>query len=257
LSNDYYDTLGVAKNATQEELKKSYRALSMKYHPDRNPDDAEAEERFKKINAAYSVLSDPEKRQQYDNRDNPFMNMMHGWGDMMGRPRRPDPNAPRRGNDLRYIAGVPLYKTVLGGDHTIKFSYQDPCEKCNGIGASETRICSECNGSGMKSMVQNQGNMRIMSSSPCPKCQGSGRESIKKCEQCDGSGFKTLDKEFTFKIPIGIPDGHVLSFANEGCSGVNGGPPGALLVRVGIIMPNAQRMSEEQKEMLKNLPYGE
>lgn len=256
MNKTYYGVLGVDNNASPEELKKAYRTLSMKYHPDRNPNDPEAEDAFKKVNEAYSVLSNPNKRQQYDNPMDPFMEMMQGWGGMAGRQQRPDPNAPRRGSDIKYIAGVPLYKTILGGKHTIKFGFQDPCGECNGSGASELRTCASCNGSGVFASMQNRGNIRVMSSAPCPKCHGRGQEAVKKCEHCDGSGFKVVNKEFTFDVPIGIPDGQIIPFANEGCSGINGGPPGALVIRLQIIMPDVNKMTDKQKEMLKGLPYG-
>ena len=255
--------MGVERTATAVEIKKAYRRLSMKYHPDKNPGDSEAEEMFKKISEAYSVLSDPQKRHAYDNPSRNLFESVFGTGFPFGgpqRPTRPDPNAPKRGRDLKFITRVPLYKVLLGGKHTITFEYMDACDACSGSGASETQTCSLCHGSGMMSRTEQHAGVRVMSTSPCPKCRGTGQEVLNTCTQCGGSGNKRREKEFTFDIPEGLDNssnGHVVSFANEGGAGINGGPPGALIIRIMIEMPNVKKMTEEQKEALKNFPYGD
>jgi len=255
--SDYYELLGVERTATMVEIEKAYRKMSMKYHPDHNPGDTEAEEMFKKVNEAYSILSDPQKRHAYDNPRRNILEEVFGTGfPFGGNPSGPpDPNGPRRGRDLKFIARIPLYKALMGGSHTITFDYMDACDECGGKGATETQTCSLCRGSGMMTRAEQRGAMRVMSTSPCPKCHGSGQEPLNTCSACNGSGNMRKSKEFTFDIPAGIQDGQTASFAGEGGKGINGGPPGALIVRILVQMPNIQQMTKEQKEALKNFPY--
>jgi len=257
LSN-YYELLGVERTATAVEIKKAYRKLSMKYHPDRNPDNPEAEEMFKKVSEAYSVLSDPEKKAHYDSPPNMFETMF-GSGFPFGgmRRERPDPNGPRRGRDLKFIARVPLYKVLFGGSHTIRFDYMDACKSCGGTGASKLQTCTLCQGKGMMSRMEQHGDMRVMSTVPCPKCHGTGQEALERCLECGGSGNTRLNKEFTFDIPVNLPNGNVVTFSGEGGVGINGGPPGALVIRIHVQMPDADKMTKEQREALENFPYGE
>ena len=252
LNKDYYKILGVSKEADVDEMKSSFRSLSKKHHPDVGGD----EERFKEINEAYSVLSDPQKKQEYDNPMSsggfPFnFNPFEFFG---GRNRRPDPTAPRRGGNIELIKEVPLHVFILGGDIKIRLSYNDFCKDCGGKGATKTEQCSTCNGSGMVVGVQIAQGMQIRTSSPCPKCNGGGWISVEDCESCSGTGkTKIEDRVVDIFVPFGIRDGHILVKPGKGRSGFNGGPPGNLIIRLSMKLPRKDELTEEQTKVLEEL----
>lgn len=255
---DLYRVLGVDKGASQEEIKKAYRKLSMKYHPDRNPDDKEAEDKFKEISVANATLSDPKKRAQYDDPMsgfNPFSFFENNFG-MRGpfQRRRPNPNAPKRGGSISIVVDVPLNKFILLGEVELKINFVDVCVECRGTGASELELCRKCGGSGAIMQTQQGQGIFIQSSSTCPDCGGRGSVTITTCDSCDGSGNKEVkDKELKVKLREGLRDGSTLKLEGAGGSGLNGGPSGDIMVHLKMILPKKEDLTEEQIEVLRSL----
>lgn len=251
---DYYEVLGVERSSSASELKKSYRKLALKYHPDRNPDDAEAEARFKEIAEAYSVLSDDEKKQIYDHYGHAglqgggagggftnvedifshfgdiFGDLFGGMGGGMGGRRRRD--MPVRGSDLRVGVRLTLEEAAFGVQKEVEVSYPAPCGECQGTGAEggELKVCASCNGQGQ--VAYNRG--AFMLSSACPTCRGRGQIPKAECGSCDGTGEEQVDRRVKVSIPGGIDEGQSLRLANQGQPGLRGGPPGHLFVVVDI-----------------------
>jgi molecular chaperone DnaJ len=247
-----YDTLGVSKTASQEEIKKAYRKLARQYHPDRNPGDAAAEERFKEVQTAYDVLSDQEKRKQYDAFGNgrgpglggqPFnfdvgdlgdlFGNLFGGGGFGGRAQRARPQ-PVRGVDLETTVNLSFEDSLKGVDVKIPVEVTVACRTCGGSGAEPGTapvICPECNGRGVK--AENQGFFAL--SQPCPRCRGNGTVIEKPCRTCSGTGRERRTKRYSVKIPAGVKDGTRIRLKGKGEPGESGGPPGDLYVvtRVG------------------------
>ena len=248
---DYYDVLGVARSATDEELKKSYRRLALQYHPDRNPDDPEAEEKFKEASEAYAVLADPEKRRQYDRFG--FEGVAGGAGgfpggdfaafgdlfndlfsDLFGA-RMGGRRAGRgqRGADLRYTHEIELAEVATGVETSIAIPRMLRCDACSGSGAravTQPETCSRCGGSGQA--IFQQGLFRI--SRPCDACRGEGRVVRDPCKSCRGSGRTEGERSLKVRIPAGVEDGMRLRVSGEGEAGIAGGPPGDLYVVIRV-----------------------
>jgi molecular chaperone DnaJ len=240
-----YDTLGVSKNATEDEIKKAYRKLVRQHHPDRNPGDASAEEKFKEVQTAYDVLSDAEKRKQYDRfgsangRGAPggahvdfgdfdlgdlFGNLFGGGG--AARAARPQ---PLRGADIEAEVRLSFEDSLRGVDAKVPVDVTAACRECGGTGArpgTAPVICPECQGRGVK--VESQGLFGL--SQPCPRCRGNGTVIEKPCPKCHGSGRERRLKTYTVKVRSGVKDGTRIKLAGKGEPGVNGGPPGDLYV---------------------------
>lgn len=255
-SLNYYKLLEVDENASPEDIKKSFRKLSMKYHPDVAKDNPEAEEKFKQINTAYSTLSNPEKRRQYDN-PNPFNNLFGVGQDPIFGGIHPfmnrqslDPNRPRKGVDLRIPYDVNITTLIFGGVATIQIGYNDVCESCFGKGFSEVKTCPNCNGSGTVMHMSQQGNMRMHSTVPCGACRGRGEIGITACTICNGSGTKAVELSKDIEITRNTNDGTILTYPGEGGKGINGGPPGDLYIKLYMTVPMAEEFTEEQKEQL-------
>ena len=239
-SKDYYQILGVSRNATQEEIKKAYRELALKYHPDRNPGDKQAEERFKEINEAYQVLSDPEKRAHYDRFGDqaPFRVDFEDFGfptiedlfsglfdEFFGTRRRKRRPSRRRGADIRFDLQITLEEAYTGTEKIISLERHQPCSKCAGTGlkpGTQPMTCPECRGTG--TIRYQQGFFSI--SRTCPRCAGTGRIITNPCPACRGSGLELVRKELKVKIPPGVETGSVLRLRGEGEPGEFGGPPG-------------------------------
>jgi molecular chaperone DnaJ len=246
-----YDTLGVKKGASGDEIKKAYRKLAAQYHPDKNPGDTAAEERFKEVQNAYDVLSDSEKRKQYDRfgstngrpgpdpRDFNFggnfnVNDLGDLGDLFGglfnrgatRVRRP---APERGADIEAIVNLSFEDSLRGLDTKIPVEVTTACRECGGTGAepgTSPVICPECHGRGVVS--ESQGLFAL--SQPCPRCRGNGTVVEKPCHKCKGSGRERRTRRYTVKIPAGVKDGTRIRLKGKGEIGEAGGPAGDLFV---------------------------
>jgi len=248
---DYYEILGVAKNASDEDIKKAYRKLAMKYHPDRNPDSKAAEEKFKEAKEAYEMLSDPAKRDAYDRYGHAGVdpNMGAGqagfgnfsdafgdiFGDIFGQAGRGGRGGPQvyRGADLRYNLEVTLEQAAHGFDTTIRVPSWDECDTCHGSGAkpgTSPVTCTTCGGHGQVRMQQ--GFFSIQQT--CPKCHGSGKMVPNPCGTCGGAGRIKRNKTLEVKIPAGIDDGMRIRSSGNGEPGMNGGPPGDLYVEIHI-----------------------
>ncbi|MET0311803.1 MAG: molecular chaperone DnaJ [Burkholderiaceae bacterium] len=250
---DYYETLGVPKNASEEEIKKAYRKLAMKYHPDRNQGDAakDAEAKFKETKEAYEMLSDPQKRAAYDQfghagvdpnmRGGPGGENMGGFaeafgdifGDIFGQQRGGARGGRQvfRGSDLSYAMEVTLEEAALGKDAQIRIPTWDNCETCSGSGAkpgTQAKTCTTCQGQGAVQM--RQGFFSVQQT--CPTCRGSGKIIPEPCTTCHGQGKVKKQKTLEVKIPAGIDDGMRIRSAGNGEPGSNGGPPGDLYIEI-------------------------
>ncbi len=248
---DYYEVLGVARSATPDELKRSYRKLALQYHPDRNPDDPQAEEKFKEASEAYAVLSDSDKRRQYDQFGHQGMGAgpagfggadFQGFGDIfndlfgdlfgarMGGRRG---GRGQRGADLRYTHEIDLADVLTGEEATLDLPRMLRCETCGGSGAkpgTRPERCGRCGGSGQA--VFQQGLFRI--SRPCETCRGEGSVVRHPCTSCRGSGRTEGGKTLKVRVPAGVEDGMRLRVAGEGEAGIAGGPPGDLYVVISV-----------------------
>ncbi|GAQ19326.1 chaperone protein DnaJ [Oceanobacillus picturae] len=250
---DYYDVLGVSKEAPKEEIKKAYRKLARKYHPDVNKE-ADASEKFKEAKEAYEVLSNEQKRAQYDQfgHADPQGQGFGGFGggaqdfggfgdifDMFfgGGGRRRDPNAPQQGADLQYTMVLDFKEAIFGKETDITIPKEENCDTCNGSGAkpgTKTKTCSHCNGSGQLNMEQNTPFGRVVNKRVCNYCNGTGKIIPEKCNTCGGNGKVKKHKKIHITIPAGIDEGQQIRVSGKGEAGVNGGPPGDLYVVVQV-----------------------
>lgn len=256
---DYYKTLGVDKNSSKEEIKKAYKKLAKKYHPDLNKGDSESEKKFKEINEAASVLGDETKKQQYDqfgsdsfkhgnqagggfggfnfngssgfDFDSIFDSFFGGGGSGFGRSQR---RGPRRGNDLRYNIEINLEDVANGLDKKIKIKKKDKCSKCKGLGGSGSKTCSTCNGQGVITSIKRTPFGAFQTQRSCSDCNGTGEQVEKICTHCDGKGYEYKEKTVTINIPEGVEDGMQLRLANEGEAGGPGAEQGDLYILIHV-----------------------
>ena len=247
---DYYEILGLNRDAQDGEIKKAYRKLAMKYHPDRNPDNAKSEEQFKEAKEAYEVLSDAQKRAAYDQFGHAGVDPQAGvgaggpgfggftdafsdiFGDIFGGARGGRSNV-YRGADLRYNLEVSLEDAARGSETRIRIPTMEECGSCKGSGAkpgTQPKVCPTCGGAGQVRMQQ--GFFSIQQT--CPKCHGTGRIIPEPCPSCHGAGRLKQHKTLSVKIPAGIDDADRIRLSSEGEHGVNGGPPGDLYVQIHI-----------------------
>jgi molecular chaperone DnaJ len=253
---DYYEILGVARTATDVEIKSAYRKLALKYHPDRNPGDHTAEERFKECAEAYAILADTDKRSAYDRFGHAGVSSaagagggfdpsifadfgdilgglgdIFGFGDLFGGGRRR--GGPQRGADLRYDLEITFEEAARGAETSIQIPRQEACDSCHGSGAapgSNPSVCPQCRGQGQVRFQQ--GFFTVART--CPQCRGTGRIITKPCHTCRGVGRVTRERKITVKIPPGIATGQQLRLQGEGEAGAGGGPPGHLYVVVQV-----------------------
>lgn len=256
---DYYEVLGVDKNADDAALKKAYRALAKKYHPDMNPGDKEAEKKFKEASEAYAVLSDPEKRRQYDQFGHAAFDGGAGgaggfggfdfngadfgdifgdiFGDLFGG-RRGSAGArsgPMKGANLRTSVRITFEEAVFGTEKEIELTVKEECKTCHGTGAkpgTSPETCPKCGGKGQVVFTQQSFFGTVRNVQACPDCGGTGKIIKEKCIDCHGSGFVPMKKRFAVTIPAGIDNGQCKRLAGQGEPGINGGPRGDVLVEV-------------------------
>ncbi len=248
---DYYDVLGVSKGADQQEIKRAYRKLAKKYHPDVSTED-NAEAKFKEVQEAYEVLSDDQKRSQYDQfgHEGPNMGGFGGQGfggfddisDIFGSffgggGGMRNSNRPRKGRDYQRRMNVSFEEALHGGSRKITLEQHTECHTCHGTGAyssSDVKVCSRCNGKGSVIVEQQSIFGRTRTQTTCPNCNGKGKEVTKKCNTCHGSGTETVTKTIDVKIPQGIDTGQQVRLEGFGDKGINGGPSGDLYVQFNV-----------------------
>jgi len=250
IKRDYYEVLGIARNATDEEIKRAFRKLAFKYHPDHNRED-EAEGKFKEVNEAYEVLSDPDKRAAYDRFGHGGAEGFFGrgfegfdfggFGDIFdaffGRATTATRQAPRQGADLRYGTTITLEEAAFGTEKEIKISRTENCSLCQGVGCkpgSQLSRCPNCNGTGQVRRTQQSIFGRFTNITTCPQCHGEGRIITEPCPQCRGTGKEKRQRSILVKIPAGVDDGSQIRLRGEGDAGIRGGPSGNLYIAVSV-----------------------
>lgn len=253
---DYYEVLGIEKGADDAAIKKAYRVLAKKYHPDMNPGDAEAEKKFKEASEAYAVLSDPEKRRQYDQFGHAafgeggaggfggfdFSGADFGdifgdiFGDLFGGGRsRSQSNGPMRGANLRASVRITFEEAVFGCKKEVELSVKETCKTCNGSGAkpgTSAQTCSTCGGKGQVVTIKQNIFGTVRNVQTCPDCQGTGKVIKEKCSDCQGTGYIPMKKRYSVDIPAGIDNGQSTRLPGLGEPGINGGPRGDVLIEV-------------------------
>lgn len=255
-NRDFYEVLGVSRDASPEEIKKAYRAQAMKYHPDRNPGDKTAEENFKAAAEAYEVLSDSEKRQRYDRFGadglkggmgggfggidfdlsdalRTFMSGFGGFGDIFGEGAQR--SGPQRGQDLQLRLKLTLEEVATGVEKKLKIKRLQQCEACGGTGAqssADLKTCPDCNGAGQVRQVSRSLFGQFVNIAACPRCGGSGQVISNPCRTCTGSGRKKGESTVKVQIPAGVSTGNYLTIRDEGDAGPKGGPAGNVIVLI-------------------------
>ena len=262
---DYYEVLGVNKGASEDEIKRAYKKMARKYHPDLNPDNKEAEEKFKEVNEAYEVLSDADKKARYDQYGHAGVDPNFGaggfgggfdgsfdFGDLgdifgsffgggFGGGRRTNPNAPQRGESIRLSVTISFEEAAFGCEKEVSVDRYETCAVCHGSGCADgtsPEVCPDCHGSGYVTVQQRTPFGVMQSSQPCSRCGGKGKIIKSPCSKCHGSGKTSSTKRVEVKVPAGIDDDQSMRLTGLGDAGLNGGPSGDLIVIV-TVRPDA------------------
>lgn len=256
-NKDYYASLGLEKGASDDEIKRAFRKLAIKYHPDKNQGDKEAEDRFKEINEAYQVLSDPEKKARYDQFGTADFDGsgfgaggfggfdfsdMGGFGDIFesffggggGGRRR---NGPQKGADLEYSLNLTFEEAVFGVEKEVSINRSENCETCRGTGAkagTSPKTCPTCNGAGQVRVQRQTPLGSFVSTSTCDKCGGKGKVIEEPCTSCHGNGSVRKNRKITVNVPAGVDTGNIMPLRGQGEHGLNDGPPGDLYIRINV-----------------------
>ena len=256
---DYYEVLGISKGASEEEIKKAYKKLARKYHPDMNPGDKEAEEKFKEVNEANEILSDPEKKARYDQFGFAGVDPSYGagagggfgggfdfgdLGDIFGSffgggfgGTRANPNAPQRGESLRTSVTISFEEAAFGCEKEVSIDRVEQCGECHGSGCAAgttAEVCPDCRGSGVVQQRRQTPLGFMSTSAPCGRCGGKGKIIHQPCKHCGGKGMVRKRKTLSVNIPAGIDNGQTISLRSQGNAGKNGGPAGDLLIVVAV-----------------------
>ena len=259
---DYYEVLGLSKGADEASIKKAYRTLAKKYHPDMNPDNAEAEQKFKEVNEAYIVLSDPDKKAKYDQFGHAAFDQTAGggyggyggfsdFGDIgdifssffgggfggFGGSSSSRRNAPQRGEDIGVHITLTFEEAAFGVKKDITYKKIQKCDECHGSGAQKgthAETCSACGGSGQRRVMQRMGGMQFQTTVTCDSCRGTGKIIKNPCSNCSGTGYVRINKTLSVDIPAGIDNGERIALRGQGSDGRNGGPAGDLIISVTI-----------------------
>ncbi len=274
---DFYELLGVGRGASAEEIKRAYRKRARELHPDANPDDPQAAERFKELSKAYAVLSDPQQRARYDQFGEAgvggmggatgfedlfgggglgdiFDAFFGGGGSPFGGGRR-GPSGPPRGQDMEVTVAIDFEQSVFGDQIPVEIKLPQACGDCGGTGAGEGTqpvTCSDCNGSGQVRRVRQSVLGQMVSTSPCPRCGGLGEVITTPCSTCRGEGRVTVDKTYTVDVPAGVIDGSTLRLTRRGAAGPRGGAPGDLYVHLRV-RPH-ERYRREGDDLVTEVP---
>lgn len=257
---DYYEVLGLQKGASDADIKKAYRAMAKKYHPDMNPGDKEAEAKFKEVNEAYAVLSDADKKAQYDQFGHAAFDQSAGgsgfggfggfsdfgdigdifgniFGGAFGGSGARTRNAPMRGEDVGARVTVTFEEAAFGVKKDISYNRIQKCPDCGGSGAAKgtsAETCSACGGQGQRRVTQRLGGMAFQSTATCDKCKGTGKIIKTPCTNCRGTGYIKVTKKLSVNIPAGIDDGERIALRGQGCDGRSSGPAGDLIITVSV-----------------------
>ena len=260
---DYYEVLGLNKGADESSIKKAYRTLAKKYHPDMNPGNAEAEQKFKEVNEAYSVLSDPDQKAKYDQFGHAAFDQSAGggyggyggfsdFGDIgdifstffgggfgggFGGASSSRRNAPQRGEDIGVHVTLTFEEAAFGVKKEISYKRIQKCDECHGSGAAKgthAETCSACGGSGQRRVMQRMGGMQFQTTVTCDSCRGTGKIIKNPCSNCSGTGYVRIIKTLSVDIPAGIDNGERIALRGQGSDGRNGGPAGDLIISVTI-----------------------
>lgn len=279
-NKDFYEVLGIDKSASDDDIKKAFKKLALKYHPDRNQGDTEAEEKFKEINEAYQVLSDPEKRQRYDQFGTADFNGagggfdgfdfggFGGFGDIFGDifgggfggfGGGASKNGPRKGADLEYDLTLTFEEAMTGCEKEIKVTRREKCETCGGSGAkagTSPKTCSKCGGRG-RIQVQRRTPLGVMSTTAnCDACHGEGKIIEDPCQTCRGTGKERKTRSITINIPAGVDTGNVMPLRGQGEAGENGGPAGDLYINIRVMTHSTFKRKGNDIHMETHISFG-